>query len=376
MKYLISILFASMLLCGVVTAEEDCMCFIRGDCNGDGVFNIADLSVIGPYLQGGYTGPIHDNLDALDTNDDGSINVADISYLGGMLVHGYAWLPPNAETGTGLDPTPDNINRTYDWSDGVSTCVFGALSHWIAAVSNVDQWPRQNAYTFNPYPHWWGGRFVVDTVEQGQYPELANEFFEQLTARKSPPSQRPFKWGAFESGGTCNTKTSLRVDYRAEHMVSAGNSIRDDGYITIESDASKAQIRIEIRNNRLAQAVFLYKEVDMGHIGIKARSYYEDPKLYQVDSSAWDAWDNDYEGTSGNSLTSQYVAMDHTHITIGDLSTPVPNWLDTDDIVVEEVRINQIYAEHDPAVQDASKYDVVDFRVAIGTVTFEVEGND
>ncbi|MAJ27944.1 hypothetical protein CBD41_00890, partial [bacterium TMED181] len=74
--------------------------FIRGDCNADGGFNIADaIFVLAALFSGGPAGTC---LDACDANDDGGINIADAIYSLAALFSGG---PPPTPTSCGVDPT-------------------------------------------------------------------------------------------------------------------------------------------------------------------------------------------------------------------------------------------------------------------------------
>ncbi|MEM7165154.1 MAG: dockerin type I repeat-containing protein [Planctomycetota bacterium] len=86
-------------------ADEYVPGFRRGDANGDGATNIADVVAILNQV----FGQAYQNVaDASDTNDDGSINVADGVYLYTYLFNGGT--PPPAPFGIcGVDPTPDSL---------------------------------------------------------------------------------------------------------------------------------------------------------------------------------------------------------------------------------------------------------------------------
>ncbi|MGE3165979.1 MAG: CHRD domain-containing protein [Planctomycetota bacterium] len=81
--------------------------FIRGDCNGDAAYNIADaVSGLGVLFSG--SGP-ESCTDACDANDDGQFNIADMISILGDLFSGDP-LPPAPHPGCGLDPTLDGID--------------------------------------------------------------------------------------------------------------------------------------------------------------------------------------------------------------------------------------------------------------------------
>ena len=87
--------------------------FRRGDCNGDGGYNVADaVFTLGALFAGGPQGTC---IDACDANDDGAMNVADAVFTLGALFSG---LPPPSDPGPvncGPDPTVDNLDCvSYD----------------------------------------------------------------------------------------------------------------------------------------------------------------------------------------------------------------------------------------------------------------------
>jgi IPT/TIG domain/Dockerin type I domain len=87
---------------GVTYAVE----FIRGDVNGDGAVDAADLSYLGSALAG--TGPLPANFDSADVNDDGLVHIGDQIALSAWLFQGGA-PPPAPFPGSGIDPTPDGL---------------------------------------------------------------------------------------------------------------------------------------------------------------------------------------------------------------------------------------------------------------------------
>ncbi|MEM7166648.1 MAG: hypothetical protein AAF581_14365 [Planctomycetota bacterium] len=77
-------------------------CFIRGDCNGDGVNDLADVIFMLSLL---FAGGVVSSCDAAcDSNSDGLMNLGDVIYA---LTHLFAMGPPPAAPypGCGIDPT-------------------------------------------------------------------------------------------------------------------------------------------------------------------------------------------------------------------------------------------------------------------------------
>ncbi len=87
----------------VVVPQE----FIRGDCNGDGMINIADGIFILNQLFGG-SPPVRSCDDACDTNDEGLKNIADAIYMFNFLF-ALGPPPPVPFPGCGFDPTADSL---------------------------------------------------------------------------------------------------------------------------------------------------------------------------------------------------------------------------------------------------------------------------
>lgn len=79
--------------------------FIRGYCNGDGSFNIADAVLLLAYLFPNGPVPQLDCLDACDCNDDGSLNIADAVCFLGALFGQPATPPVSPHPDCGSDPT-------------------------------------------------------------------------------------------------------------------------------------------------------------------------------------------------------------------------------------------------------------------------------
>lgn len=79
--------------------------FVRGDANGDGAVNLADVVLTLAYL---FQATATSCLDALDLNDDGGLDISDpVFALGHQFSAGYPPFPPYP--GCGPDPTADGI---------------------------------------------------------------------------------------------------------------------------------------------------------------------------------------------------------------------------------------------------------------------------
>ena len=80
--------------------------FIRGDVNGDGIVDLADVDYLGSAISG--SGPLPAMEDAADVNDDGLIHIGDVIYLSDFLFAGGAE-PPPPFSAPGSDPTADGL---------------------------------------------------------------------------------------------------------------------------------------------------------------------------------------------------------------------------------------------------------------------------
>ncbi|OUU23371.1 MAG: hypothetical protein CBC13_05830, partial [Planctomycetia bacterium TMED53] len=78
--------------------------FVRGDCNADGGFNIADAIFLLASLFSG--GPAGTCSDACDANDDGGVNIADAIFSLAALFSGG---PAPTPTSCGVDPTDTDV---------------------------------------------------------------------------------------------------------------------------------------------------------------------------------------------------------------------------------------------------------------------------
>ena len=88
----------------------------RGDVDGDGQVNVADVrAILASLSRDGADLPC---LDAADVNDDGLVDDADATLLLSYLVNRRVVLPAPA-TSCGLDPTPDALGcASQDACDG------------------------------------------------------------------------------------------------------------------------------------------------------------------------------------------------------------------------------------------------------------------
>lgn len=95
-------MIGSVTVMGSVVLDE----FIRGDCNGDGAYNIADaVSGLDALFGGGDA----QCVDSCDVNDDGSFNIADVVFQLSNLFSGG--MDPNAPfPDCGEDPTADGLD--------------------------------------------------------------------------------------------------------------------------------------------------------------------------------------------------------------------------------------------------------------------------
>lgn len=82
----------------------------RGDCNADGLFNIADAVFVLGFLFPTGGAPTLSCEDACDANDDGSLNIADaVAALGTLFPTGPPIALPAPFPGCGDDPTTDSL---------------------------------------------------------------------------------------------------------------------------------------------------------------------------------------------------------------------------------------------------------------------------
>jgi hypothetical protein len=81
--------------------------FARGDCNDDGLLDLADSSYSFGYLFLGFEGPPN-CMDACDSNDDGIFDIADPIYGLNFLFLGAA-APPAPYPDAGEDPTQEDV---------------------------------------------------------------------------------------------------------------------------------------------------------------------------------------------------------------------------------------------------------------------------
>ena len=108
--------------------------FVRGDCNDDATFNLADaifaLSVSFP----GAGAPPTPNCDkACDANDDGLRDIADAITMLGSLFGGEPPLPAPNPT-CGVDPTPDTLTCNQSSACVITPSVGIFVSHSIGTA--------------------------------------------------------------------------------------------------------------------------------------------------------------------------------------------------------------------------------------------------
>ncbi|MGE3164120.1 MAG: hypothetical protein AB7O52_04400 [Planctomycetota bacterium] len=97
-------LLAALILSSSL-AEASGPLFRRGDCNGDGQYNIGDAVIT---LSGLFSGTTWSCREACDANDDGLTDISDAIFaLGSLFAGGPS--PPAPFLVCGMDPTPDTL---------------------------------------------------------------------------------------------------------------------------------------------------------------------------------------------------------------------------------------------------------------------------
>ena len=100
--------------------------FIRGDVNGDGHVNIADVTSLIDYLLGSNTGA---DINAADVNEDGNVNIADVTSLIDYLLSG-AW------------PEPAPIDMWYLWGNFIGSQPWGDIyDNHLIGISALPLYP-------------------------------------------------------------------------------------------------------------------------------------------------------------------------------------------------------------------------------------------
>jgi hypothetical protein len=275
MKRILSCILTLVLCLGLVNAGASDMHFLRGDANGDGAVNVADMATISMYL---FTTPIslHANLDALDANDDGSIDIADQIYLGMILFQSAFWPIPNAASGPGVDQTPDAINEQpedlWDWPQNNDAYVpadvdpTGAML--VREADGIQEWPEKVAnYTRELLDgnYMCGGVFRVRTIPKGTYPRLGNRWWTRIRAHAESPNQQ-FRWMTF---GMCTPgfMPSIRFDWKAFlrlESTSEGSGIMDSRTV-LENDASELSVLVYIKNVTKGEFAQMVLDIALGY---------------------------------------------------------------------------------------------------------------
>ncbi|HIO71796.1 MAG TPA: T9SS type A sorting domain-containing protein [Flavobacteriales bacterium] len=131
---------------GELAFQEEQRPFLRGDANGDGNLDIADMMYIYSFLfQGGgnFTNP-----DAADVNDDGEINITDGVYLANYLFLGSVPTLPEPFETPGLDPTEDNLGGGSSGTINVPVDAHEGQTR-MRIQAKVGEWPSNACDTFN-----------------------------------------------------------------------------------------------------------------------------------------------------------------------------------------------------------------------------------
>lgn len=104
---IVSVAGSMVLLLALTNPVRGEWTFIRGDANGDGTLNVADVVFNLNFLFSQGPGEC---LDALDANDDGANNIADPIGILGFLFGGPGAPPPAPFPNCGSDPTADALD--------------------------------------------------------------------------------------------------------------------------------------------------------------------------------------------------------------------------------------------------------------------------
>lgn len=368
---LFSILISLALLCGSAAADND-MCFLRGDANGDGSVNVADVTTLYQYI-GQQSPTLHDNLDALDANDDGSINVADPVYLWNILFNSYSCAAPNADTGAGFDWTDDEVNGDpdiWDFLDGDYTWTFDRSTYlWLVEGTGIAQWYQKltpSTYTES------GG---ADTFRGLKF-EVRNTFKYVRTGNKwdltnkpkiSSPAPIPFFWASF-SEADCACRNAVQVKWKTEHSVAGvtGTGVYN-GRTIIESDAHSVLLELKLKNTTKDEHTTCRATVDMGHIGIVLECFGSTTLYEDTDATEYSGWDN-------SAGTHQQTFTGTINFTLEDLYGSNHNdWDEDDAIVVDDVHAADGVLRHiiSSGKQDATEDDAAIIKVGLTTPRFE-----
>lgn len=176
------LLLAALMLPATATATD----YVRGDVNGDGEVNIADINAVIAVILGGASNP------AADVNSDGEVNIADINAVIDIILHpvvieeheyvnlglpsGTLWATCNIGASSPeeygdyfawgeTEPKEDYNYRTYKWYGSYSTYtkyVTNSNYGYNGFVDNKTELdPEDDAAYVN-----WGENWRMPTKEQ------------------------------------------------------------------------------------------------------------------------------------------------------------------------------------------------------------------
>lgn len=143
--------------------------FIRGECNLDGVTDIADVVfMLNNFFPPPGSGPGFECADACDANDDGAINIADaVTLLTTLFPTGMPVPLPAPYGQCGVDPTMDNL----DCANPGPPCSFGPLPFVSLAQGEISGLDPQ--VTIIRDEATWIAIWAEHTSNQGTTPPVA-----------------------------------------------------------------------------------------------------------------------------------------------------------------------------------------------------------